>query len=168
MSDLTFSWLAEADSLPALVKFFLENVDEKYISFGEYQSGLATPERGWAPDIERKLLTQMQELLANADSPKPKALLATARLQSNLQALAMVRFNLEGTFSYAHLEDIVVTKTATTKGTGTSLLNWLESECRNRGATHLTLETGATNERASNFFKNRGFTPISVVRIKQL
>jgi ribosomal protein S18 acetylase RimI-like enzyme len=168
MNDFTFNWITETPNVPALVNFFLQNVDDKYISFGEYQSNLATPGAGWAPDIEQKLLLQMQTLVANAKSPNPRALLAQAKLQTTLQAIAVVRFNLEGPFRSAHLEDIVVARQTTTQGTGTKFLNWLESECRLRGATHLTLETGATNDHAAKFFTNRGFTPISVVRIKQL
>lgn len=168
MNDLTFHWLTETQTLPALVKFFLENVDEKYISFGEYQANLATPGQGWAPDIEQRLLRQMEALVTNAATPHPKALLAVATKNSTLQALAVMRFHTEGSFRYAHLEDIVVKKETTTKGTGTHFLTWLESECRTRGATHLTLETGATNEHAAQFFSNRGFTPVSVVRIKPI
>jgi GNAT superfamily N-acetyltransferase len=168
MNDLTFQWLTETQTLPALAKFFLENVDDKYISFGEYQANLATPGNGWAPDIEQKLLTQMQTLVSNATTPQPQALLAVANDKTKLQALAIVRFNLEGPFRYAVLEDIVVAKSTTKRGTGTRFLKWLETECRNRGATHLTLETGSTNSRAATFFENRGFTPISVLRIKSL
>lgn len=168
MNDVTFSWLTETPTLPALVKFFLENVDEHYISFGEYQANLATPGKGWASDIEQRLLRQMELLVANAATANPKALLAVATQGTNLLGLAVVRFQLEGSFSYAHLEDIVVGKKTTSKGTGTHFLTWLESECRIRGATHLTLETGATNTRATQFFSHRGFTPVSIVHIKNL
>lgn len=170
--SLKFEWVVDTDpnerQLDSLSRFFVENVHPGYISFGEYRAGLAVPEKGWVSDLREKILSQMSECVKrSADCGLAKASASSPEGEA-LQALAIVRFCMNAEFPYALLEDIVVGRQTKTRGVGSGFLDWIEEECRKRGAKYLSLETGVENPKAARFFRRRGFRPASIVRMKRL
>lgn len=68
-----------------------------------------------------------------------------------------------GTRRYAEIGDLHVRESARRGGIGAELVRRACDWARERGYSHISVSSGATNEGTIKFFGNRGFTPRSVV-----
>ena len=161
--DITLSWV-EGDAARAEVGAWIGAriaLDGAYISHGEVQAGLSRDGRTW---IEG--LAQVISGHAVADS---ETAIACARAQDEtLLAAAIVRFSLAGPAPFAVTEDLVVEPGLRNTGIGGALMTFIETEAHRRGAAWAFLESGLRNERAHDFFQERGYEPISKVFAKRL
>jgi GNAT superfamily N-acetyltransferase len=139
----------DAYSADLLARFFVENVDETYISEADVTAGRALDTERWVGNLdevvrEELLSTQKQVWLAHEDG--------------QTYGFAI----LDHTQEWAVLEDIVVAKAARRSGGGAAMVKRLMACMRHQGHAGMKCECGPTNTRAQEFFMGVGFTPVAV------
>jgi GNAT superfamily N-acetyltransferase len=140
-------------------------LDPAYISHGEIQTGLSLDGVTWRADLETVAGEAATEL-ALPDSPRQA--FEAVDLNGVRVAGAVVLWLEEEPAPYAVLEDLVVEPAERGRGIAAGLLQFIETQARERGIEWLFLESGLRNGSAHRFFEGRGFAPISKVFSKRL
>lgn len=161
---MRMQWIGADADFDALAAFFQANVDPGYISHGEILAGRALGQGEWSPDMRRVLAREMRQLVENR--VRTGGGVAVAEDVSGLLALVMIDVRPDS--GTAVLEDVVVRKDARGLGLGQSILAWVEAEAKRAGCARIMLESGVANTRAHVFFERHGFSPVSVVMLKDL
>jgi GNAT superfamily N-acetyltransferase len=161
-------WFLGDVELQFLATFFVGNLDLKYISHGEIQSGRATNHKKWNGDIINIITTELSDASLIPISKKDGTYIALSRLNGKLVAMAILRVFTTNLKSYIQLEDIVVSEEKRGTGVGFDLLKWVEMEVSAIGINEIFLESGKDNADAHNFFIKNGFQEISKTFYKTL
>jgi len=82
--------------------------------------------------------------------------------------VAAVRFVESGRTAHAYIEDMVVKKEFRRSGAGTAMLKHIENECKNKNISWIMFESGISNLNAHDFFKAKGYNPVSINFAKQI
>ncbi len=151
----TIAWCDDRERIPALVEFFVENVDTDYISHGELIDGRADAPESWSPRLRKVLAAEFAQ-----DSKR----LAVMEREGSIRAIALVEFVGEDAF----LHDLVVAVSERGQGAGREVLEWVEDAARAAHCKRLFLESGVANEGAHRFFERAGYSAVSQVMLKAL
>ena len=157
-------WLsrkADRRLLPALARFFAENVSTCYISQTELWSGRAPDFAHWSPNLRRVIKAELLDTLVRDRARR----IAVVERAGELVGMAVV---VDLGRHYALLEDIVVGRENRGSGVGGTLVRWLFRELRKGGKTSVFLESGGRNTAAHRFFKRQGFRRVSIAMCRRL
>ncbi len=149
------AWCDDRERIPALVEFFVENVDTDYISHGELIDGRADAPGEWSP--------KLREVLTEEFTQSNKRLAVMERGDATV-AIALVEFAGDDAF----LHDLVVAASERGRGTGRLVLEWVEGAARAAHCKRLFLESGTSNAGAHRFFERAGYAVVSQVMLKPL
>lgn len=139
----------DAYSADLLAKFFVENVDETYISEADVEVGRALDTERWVGNLEEVV---REELLSTTKQ------VWLAHEDGRTLGFAIV----DNTQEWAVLEDIVMAREARRSGAGSKVVKRLMSCVRHQGHAGMKCECGPINARAQEFFMSVGFTPVAV------
>ena len=107
--------------------FFIENVDETYISFGDiYTCGRATEDLKWVPNLEEVIASEINDIISGKILNKE---VIAAYKDGTLAGFAIIGFNN----SIATLEDIVIKNSLRQKGIGKSFYKEIENSLKTKG-----------------------------------
>lgn len=157
-------WCRERDAVPALVRFFVDNVDPDYISHGEIVDGRALGPGRWSPELADVLAREFAACRFDGEPSRDGKQLVVAERDGATTALAL--FERAGTHAWLH--DLVVARAARGERTGAAVLAWIEAEAAAAGVGDLFLESGTANDGAHRFFAREGYETVSVVMRKSL
>lgn len=157
-----YRW-AEDGELPAVAAFLARTVarDSRYVSHGEVQTGLSPDGTRWAPDLDRLIAEDLEDL----DDDRS---VAVAHDRGRLVGAAIVLWMTTARVSYLVLEDLAVDPALRSAGVGAGLVGFIEMAGRDRGMAWAFLESGLGNEGAHRFFERHGFAPMSKIFAKRL
>lgn len=170
-SDFTFRWVRDGDDARRLAGLFAANVTPEYVSHGELQGPRALAPGQWVADIDAVLEREIVARIANPlDAPADEATLLAAGLSVGGRdaGVFLVTLSRAAPVPFGILEDMVVDAGLRGLGLGAAFLAWITAECRARGIRRLFLESGHDNHRAHEFFAREGFSPVSVVMMKDI
>ena len=162
--SIRIGWCDEAAAVPALVRFFIDQVDTDYISHGEIVDGRALDAERWSPRLADVLGAEFGACRFDGDLAADGKFLALAEQDDALLALAL----FERAGAHAWLHDLVVSRDARGQGVGEQVLAWLEGQAGAAGVRDVLLESGVGNDGAHRFFSREGYTTVSVVMRKAL
>ncbi|MEF2070788.1 GNAT family N-acetyltransferase [Consotaella aegiceratis] len=168
---MNISWLAPADDIDGLARFFADNVDANYISHSEVQWGLALDPDRWSPDLLRIMASELSarsRASLEPDSPKDSHRTIVARLDGTIVAIANLSFLCARPKPYCVIDDIVVERSRRRDGIGATLFSWIENYCRDIGVPRIFFESGIHNEAAHRFFERHGYKTISKMFFKEI
>lgn len=170
MLNPAIRWALPADDPSLLVNFFLLNVSEEYISHGEIQDGRADDPKTWSKNINSILIAEFSEACSVGSATNATASKIALAVQSTGEtaAFALLQIRRDAQSPYAILHDILVHRGLRGHGIGTQLLEWIQVQLHALGVQFIFLESGASNERAHEFFEKNGFSPISTNFMKSL
>lgn len=157
-------WLsrtADRRLVPALARFFAENVSTCYISQTELWSGRAPDFAHWSPDLKRVIERELRDTLVRDRARR----IAVVERNGELVGLSVV---VDLGRHYSLLEDIVVKRDRRGSGVGRLLVRWLFRELRDMGKTSVFLESAGRNTAAHRFFKRQGFRRVSIAMCRRL
>lgn len=163
----TCGWCREPAAAEAVAAFFVANVETRYISHAELQSGRAAAAGRWADDLADRVRGEAEWAIAAPERLVGQRL-ALLRRGPTLRGLAFVSFNDTAPQPFATLEDLIVARDARGEGSGRVLLDWVSAQCRGAGFSRLFLESGRDNARAHHFFEREGFVQTSIVMARDL
>ena len=166
--DLGIDWHRDMADLDLLVRFFLANVQRRYISHGEVQGGRAADFRHWSPRLEDVLREDVRKCLRTGNAPLGNERIAVALRNGRLAGIAMVDVVTTGPASYSILQDVVVGRRQRGHGVGDGLIAWVEARLREEGIRRVFLESGHSNTRAHAFLHREGYRTCSLVMTKEL
>ena len=142
--------------------FFIKNVNESYISFGDiYLCGRATEDLKWIPNLRDIIVTEIRDILSEKIQNKE---VIAAFTDENLVGFAIV----SKCDDIACLEDIVIDTQLRSKGLGKAFYKMIEDDLRKSGVKIIQLESSPSNHNAHSFFHSEGFKNSSVVMVKKL
>ena len=145
-----------------LGKFFIDNVDETYISFGDiYSCGRATKDLKWVSNLEEVISNEARDILSGKI---PNKEVIVAHEDEVLVGFAIVALEA----SSAVLEDLIVDRKIRGKGIGQRIYKAIEDSLRERGIEYIQLESAPQNIKAHEFFHNQGFKNSTVIMIKDI
>jgi GNAT superfamily N-acetyltransferase len=136
-------------SADLLAKFFVENVDETYISDADVEYGRALDGGRWVGNLDEVV---RDELLSTRKQ------VWLAHEAGTTLGFAVV----DNTQEWAVLEDIVLVRSGRSTGLGGAVLKRLMACVRHQGHAGMRCECGPANTRAHEFFQQHGFTPVAV------
>jgi GNAT superfamily N-acetyltransferase len=139
----------DAFSADLLAKFFVENVDETYISEADVEEGRALEVGRWVGNLDEVV---RGELLSTRKQ------VWLAHEAGTTLGFAIV----DNTQEWAVLEDIVLVKGGRSTGLGSAVLKRLMACLRHQGHAGMRCECGPANTRAHEFFQRHGFAPVAV------
>jgi ribosomal protein S18 acetylase RimI-like enzyme len=169
-ANIELRWATKHDHPEELARFFLRNASEEYISHGEIQDGRAEATGVWSADAQSVLTRQFLNGCRNeGDGKFAETRVALAQLNGlDVAAIAYVGMERTAPVSYAILYDLLVRSDLRNLNIGSTLLSWLEKQLRKEEVRLLFLESGVNNERAHSFFKQQGFSTVSINMMKTL
>lgn len=162
---VSLTWIGSDEDTGELAAFFVAHVETSYISHGEIFCGRATAPDAWVPDLAAVIRAELDAIVAG-DPDDKRAFVA--RQSGALVGLGIVALRLNARAPHAQLEDVVVDSAWRGRGVGAQILATLVERLRELGARSLFLESGIQNERAHHFFREAGFTTVSVVMRKEI
>ncbi|MBN2152088.1 MAG: GNAT family N-acetyltransferase [Candidatus Lokiarchaeota archaeon] len=145
--------------------FFVDNVDPSYISHSELQIGRAISPTAWAPDIERMIAEEFEQIIKESIQDGKKYILLATEADS-LVGFALVETYVENGFSV--IPDMITKREKRGLGIGGKLLDWVDNDLKTRGIHRIFLESGLNNENAHEFFKKHHYKAVSKVFMKDL
>lgn len=152
----------KALSEEGLGKFFIDNVDETYISFGDiYSCGRATKDLKWVSNLEEVISNEARDIISGKIANKE---VIVAHEDEVLVGFAIVALEA----SSAVLEDLIVDRKIRGKGIGQRIYKAIEDNLRERGIEYIQLESAPQNIKAHEFFHNQGFKNSTVIMIKDI
>ncbi|MGO4711071.1 GNAT family N-acetyltransferase [Bradyrhizobium sp. 2TAF24] len=168
---LDIRWCDEPARAQELAEFFASHVTPAYISHSELQGRRAIAPTRWRDKLPDVIRAELQPRLTRdqhgigAGSHQPVLVTET---DDGLVALALVTFATDAPIPFATVEDLIVAPSERAKGIGTTVIEWIAAEARERRIRRLFLESGVHNERAHHFFERSGFEICSVVMMRSL
>lgn len=166
-----FRWCRDGDDAARLARLFADNITPQYVSHSELQGPYAIAPGQWAPDIADVLAREVLSCIDNPlDAPEGGETLLAAGLSVAGRdcGVFIVTFSRAARVPFCILEDIVIARDMRGQGLGEKYLAWISAECRARGIRRMFLESGRDNERAHAFFEREGFSPVSLVMMKDI
>lgn len=139
----------DAYSADLLAKFFVENVDETYISEAHVAAGRALDTERWVGNLEEVVRDEL------VSTTKQVWLMHEG---GQTYGFAIV----DHTREWAVLEDIVIARSARRNGEGHAVVKRLMACLRHQGHAGMRCECGPIYTRAQEFFMGIGFTPVAV------
>jgi ribosomal protein S18 acetylase RimI-like enzyme len=166
-------WCKDTELAARFGQFFANNITPEYISHSELQGPRATDVGSWAADLEGVLTREIEDRIRNtrdasSDEEESRKLVVAAWDFQLIVGLGLVSFFPRAPKPYGVVEDIVVSKEHRGRRIGAKLLDWIIREAENQNYDRLFLESGISNDRAHKFFEDHGFTPCSIVMLKNL
>jgi ribosomal protein S18 acetylase RimI-like enzyme len=165
---MKIEWCQNKERVPALVSFFIENVDPSYISHGEIQTGRALEADRWSPALPQILRDEFGSYFESGSSTIGKCKVAVASTAGEISALLIVKIQAMGGRCFSELSDFVVRRDSRGQGIGRAVFSWLQAEMKKAGINRIFLESGKNNENAHGFFKSQGFELCSIVMLKDI
>lgn len=165
---MKIEWCQNNERVPALVSFFIENVDPSYISHGEIQTGRALDVNTWSPALPRILREEFDSYFEKGPVAGDECKVAVATAAGDISALLIVKIQTVGEEPLSVLSDFIVKRESRGQGIGRAVFSWLLWEMKKAGIGRIFLESGQNNERAHRFFKSQGFAPCSIVMLKEV
>ncbi len=165
---MKIEWCQNKERVPALVSFFIENVDPSYISHGEIQTGRAIDPSTWSPALSKILRDEFDSYVEPGSLGDGECNVAVASAAGEISALLIVRIQTVKGLRFSVLSDFVVKSGCRGQGIGRAVFSWLEAEMKKAGINRIFLESGKNNENAHGFFKSQGFELCSIVMLKDL
>jgi GNAT superfamily N-acetyltransferase len=162
-AGLAFSWdrgecAAEAAAFAARVI----GAQPSYISHGEIQCGLTTPDGAhWIEGLERRYTEDFAH-------PGDREMLIARDSHGAIVGIGILHPQLDGPVRYGVVEDMAVDPESRSGGIGHALLERLVARARESGCAWVFLESGLGNEGAHRFFEREGFTMTSHVFARRL
>ncbi len=160
-------WCDDPAEIPALVAFFIANVDPDYISHGELADGRAAAPGHWSPRLADILAAEFAACEFTHEAPGVGKRLVCARDGGGIIGIALVEVSDPGE-RVAVIHDLVVGRATRGRGVGQRILGWIEAAAMAADCTRVQIESGITNDGAHRFFERQGFETISVVMSKTL
>lgn len=158
----------DLDKIRLSAKFFVENVNNQYISHGEIQDGRAIDFHTWHPNLEEIIFNEFQKTIEVDNDQGKKYLLLIAHENRDIVGLSfMTVCKNNPDFSFILIQDLLVREDKRHKGIGTLILNWIENELKTFNADCIFLESGIRNEDAHRFFARNGYHICSKVMTKK-
>jgi GNAT superfamily N-acetyltransferase len=163
VSGMAFLWdrgscAAEAAAFAARVI----GAQPSYISHGEIQCGLTTPDGAhWIEGLEQRYTQDFA-------SPGDREMLIARDAAGAIVGIGILHPELDGLVRYGVVEDMAVDPTSRSGGIGHALLERLVERARESGCAWVFLESGLGNEQAHRFFEREGFTMTSHVFARRL
>jgi len=169
-TDINFRWADVNDDIDKIVRFFIDNAPIEYISHGEIQDGRALPIGVWSNNLETILSKQfVSAIKREKDTKFPETRLFFAHSDNDtLVGFSYIGIDRKSQNPYAVIYDILVSKSLRNRGAGNSMISWISEEMRRENIKFLFLESGIQNTQAHQFFKRRGFHPVSINMMKAL
>jgi ribosomal protein S18 acetylase RimI-like enzyme len=163
MSDLDLSWAESVEERREAARFLAASIkdDPAYISHGEVQQALSRDAKSWAPDLEARLVRELEGAVAGRG-------VALARRGGELVGIASASWETKAPTPHAVLADLAVRPDIRDQGVGLALVKFVEAEAAKRGLKWMFLESGLKNRRAHAFFEREGFNVLSKVFVKRL
>jgi GNAT superfamily N-acetyltransferase len=163
-------WADNRDDPAEFAQFFVDNVQKEYISHGEILDGRAASVNAWSDDIHSILTNQFTRACnRESDESYSETRLAVAYNDAGqLVGLGYLGFDKSAGIPLVMLYDLIVRMTSRSKGVGSQLLQWLETQFRSEGIGRIFLESGVGNYRAHGFFESRDFSQVSGTYMKTL
>ncbi len=162
-SMVVFSWYDGSPNPDEIADFFARNAGSTYISHTDIQWGRALDSQTWSSNLHRKIADLAVQSIEHSGATMSGIRLATARTDHSLAGIAFLTTRYDADRPYAILEDLLVCKDHRSEGIGSSMLQWVRSQCRMDGIEKMFLESNLGNERAHTLFHRLGFTSLSVV-----
>lgn len=168
---LDIKWCDEPTRAQELAEFFASHVTPAYISHSELQGPRATSPSRWRERLPEIIRTELEPRLTRnqheigAGDRRPVVVTET---DDGLAALSLVTFAASAPIPFAVIEDLIVAPSERGKGIGTTVIEWIAAEARERRIRRLFLESGVHNESAHHFFERSGFKACSVVMLRSL
>ena len=167
-NSLIISWCTDKSKIDEYINFFVSNVDNIYISHGEYQCGRSKDMEHWGGNLKSSLHEEFLHIIQPDKNNTCLKRIALASVDDKLVGLFIVYIVSEIENSYAIIEDMIVEKSRQNQGIGSVMLSWLEDELREMDIQMIFLESGIRNKNAHFFFEKSGFFICSYVMAKNI
>lgn len=142
--------------------FFVDNVDETYISFGDiYSCGRATKDLKWVSNLEEVISNEIKDILSGKIPNKEVIVVHEDKVLIGFAIIALEA-------SSAVLEDLIVNRKIRGRGIGQRIFKAIEDNLMERGIEYIQLESAPQNIKAHDFFHNQGFKNSTVIMIKNI
>lgn len=161
--ELQFSWDRGAHAREA-AEFAARVIGAQpsYISHGEIQCGLTTPDgRHWMHDLTQRFASDFAE-------PGAREMLIARDGAGAIVGIGILHPMLDGPVRYGVIEDLAVEPAKRGAGIGGRLVELLVERAKQRQCGWLFLESGLGNEEAHRFFLRHGFRAQSKVFSRRL
>lgn len=167
---MIIAWNTSPAGVADAVAFFLAHKTDAYISHGEMQWGRADLDGKWVTGLEEVL---KEEFADYTSAPTPSgdrsAGLVIAKDEAGkIVSIAVVAVEESPGLTFATLEDLMVDRDQRGKGIGSQMVDWISEEMKSRGVGAIFLESGLANHAAHEFFKNEGFSVVSVTMQRKI
>ena len=159
--EVRIGWENDASNLARLVRLFIDNSSENYISHGEIYAERAISEREWTPDVEKVLEKEFAASLLNA--PFVESNILSLSIDGEIIAFCLIEYVTNQHSQFAVLSDIIVDKSRRKMSLGTRMIDWLKEPLKSRGYNFLLAESNISNTRAHEFLTKQDFKSISKV-----
>jgi len=157
-------------NLDALTQLFTSNLTSEYISHSELQGYRARLPGKWVKNIKDTLRKEIAARLKQPRRGLPTGRNWTGVVQAHegrrLVGIALITISRNSAVPFGIIEDIVIDKKSRDGGRGELIMDWINKQMLNVGIKRLFLESGIRNERAHHLFQRMGFTPISIVMMR--
>lgn len=138
-------------------------LDSAYISHSEMQWGLSEDGEAWGSRAEAMLGAYFREFLEEGGQ-----IAHAIGAGGIVHCAAAVLWSTDTPVRFATVQDIVVAPAARGHALGQRVMDFIESEARQRAMAWVFLESGVRNGRAHAFFTREGFAPVSHTFAKRL
>jgi N-acetylglutamate synthase-like GNAT family acetyltransferase len=166
-NPVVFSWCTSPQLAADITSLFVANMHTDYISHTELQGGRALSRRVWRPDLADIM---QQEIHHTLSAGLAHERVAIGQSNGNIVCAALLSIDTQhiAHSPYATMEDVVLSPQVRGQGLGQHFITWMETELTLLGIKRLFLESGINNHHAHHFFEHQGFSPLSVVMMKEL
>lgn len=165
---MKIQWCVENYESSELAQFFVDNVDQDYISHGEVLDGRSIDFEHWSQNLKQKMESTIMDALSADLSGTVYSRIASAREGAKIVAIALVEFRKDSGSPCLVFHDLLVSRQSRGRGIGSEMLRWVESEAREAGIQIVILESGIRNKRAHELFERHGYSVKSIVMGKSL
>jgi GNAT superfamily N-acetyltransferase len=159
-------------NLKSLSQLFARSLTRQYISHSELQGYRALRPDRWAKNVKSVLNSEIRSRLKQPRQTFPRGRdwqgVVHAYEGQRLVGIALVTISQKSVVPFGTIEDIVIDKSLRGGGRGQAIVDWIVKQMLHAGISRLFLESGIGNKRAHHLFERMGFTPVSVVMMRQL
>jgi ribosomal protein S18 acetylase RimI-like enzyme len=146
-----------------IAEFFLRNVDQSYISYGDiFACGRATKDLKWVPNLKQVISCEVKDIVSgNIQNKEVLIAYGDENLIIGFAILAISESN-------AILEDLVVDRSVRGKGIGQKFYMEIETLLTKQGIEFISLESSINNVKAHEFFNKQGFKNSTLIMVKEI
>ena len=153
MSTLTHRKVSAGDG-PLIAKFFIENVDETYITASEVIWGRATLEGSWAPNLFDIVRDEIEASVQDATK-----IVVLFFLDNEI---AGYTFSALKPGNAVEVEDVVLDRSLRGQGIGRQINAITVKYLQDAGCATMFMEVSSNNARMHDFVKKDGMSPTSI------